>query len=164
MEHIDNDYLDGNYIKDLVKRLKDNKSLTDAQRLIIILSEKDNRSDDDNHKLALLVKIEQKADELAKAITDAQSLIDAEKDSQREAEDNRRKMIWADAMETASNQDQEISALMGELRRKVYDRGYVADEDKEAIKADYEAMVTKAMSSKQAKIIEEFLNKPGNLI
>lgn len=164
MEHINNNYLDENYLDSLVKRLKGNKSPTDSQRLIIILSEKDNRSDDDNHKLALLVNVEQKADELAQAVATAQSLIDAEKESQLEAEDNKRKIIWADAMETASRQDQEISALMGELRRKVYDRGYVSDQDKEAIKADYEAMVTKAISSEQSKLAREFLNKPGNSI
>lgn len=164
MEHLDNNYLDDNYINDLVKRLKSDGSPTDSQRLIIILSEKDNRSDDDNHKLALLINIEQKADELAQAVTDAQSLINGEKESQPEDEDTRRKIIWADAMETASKQDQEINALMGELRRKVYDRGYVSDKDKEAIKADYEAMVTKAISSKQSKLAKEFLSKPGNSI
>lgn len=164
MTRTNNDYLDDNYINDLVKRLKSEESPTDSQRLIIILSEKDNRSDDDNHKLALLIEVEQKADELADAIADAQPLIDAEKESQREADDAKRKMIWANAMETASKQDKEINALMGELKRKVYDRGYVSDKDKEAVKADYEAMVTKAISSKQSRLAKEFLNKPGNAI
>ncbi len=154
---------DNNYLDDLVKRLKSDKSPTDSQRLIIILSEKDNRSDDDNHKLALLINIEQKADELANAIAVAQPLIDAEKESQREAA-TKREIIWLKAIETASQQDQEINALMGELKRKIYDRGYVSDEDKEVVKTDYEVMVTEAISSKQSRLAKEFLNKPGNSI
>ena len=154
---------DNNYLDDLVKRLKSDKSPTDSQRLIIILSEKDNRSDDDNHKLALLINIEQKADELANAIAVAQPLIDAEKESQREAA-TKREIIWLKAIEKASQQDQEINALMGELKRKIYDRGYVSDEDKEVVKTDYEVMVTEAISSKQSRLAKEFLNKPGNSI
>lgn len=155
--------IDNNYLDDLVKRLKSDKSPTDSQRLIIILSEKDNRSDDDNHKLALLINIEQKADELANAIAVAQPLIDAEKESQREAA-TKREIIWLKAIEKASQQDQEINALMGELKRKIYDRGYVSDEDKEVVKTDYEVMVTEAISSKQSRLAKEFLNKPGNSI
>ena len=154
---------DNNYLDDLVKRLKSDKSPTDSQRLIIILSEKDNRSDDDNHKLSLLINIEQKADELANAIVVAQPLIDAEKESQREAA-TKREIIWLKAIEKASQQDQEINALMGELKRKIYDRGYVSDEDKEVVKTDYEVMVTEAISSKQSRLAKEFLNKPGNSI
>ena len=154
---------DNNYLDDLVKRLKSDKSPTDSQRLIIILSEKDNRSDDDNHKLALLINIEQKADELANAIAVAQPLINAEKESQREAA-TKREIIWLKAIERASQQDQEINALMGELKRKIYDRGYVSDEDKEVVKTDYEVMVTEAISSKQSRLAKEFLNKPGNSI
>ncbi len=154
---------DNDYLNNLVKRLKSDKSPTDSQRLIIILSEKDNRSDDDNHKLALLINIEQKADELANAIAVAQPLINAEKESQREAA-TKREIIWLKAIERASQQDQEINALMGELKRKIYDRGYVSDEDKEVVKTDYEVMVTEAISSKQSRLAKEFLNKPGNSI
>ena len=158
MTDTDNDYLD-----DLVKRLKRDKSPSDSQRLIIILSEKDNRSDDDNNKLALLINIEQKAAELAKAIAFAQPLIDAEKQSQREAA-TKREMVWLKAIEKASQQDQEVKALMGELKRKIYDRGYVSEDDKEVVKTDYEAMVTEAISNKQSRLAKEFLSKPGNTI
>ncbi len=156
MANIDNDYLD-----DLVKRFRDYKSPTDSQRLIIMLNDKDDRSDEDNHKLALLIKVEEKADELAAAVADAKPLIDAEKEIQFEA-DIRRKIIWANAMETASKEDKEINALMSELRRKVYDRGYVSDRD--AVKADYEALATNATSDKLSRLSNEFLNKPGNSI
>ncbi len=158
MTGIDNDYL-----HDLVERLKSDKSPTDSQRLIIILSEKHNRSDDDNNKLALLINIEKKAAELANAIAVAQPLIDAEKESQREAT-TKREIIWFKAIEKASQQDQEIKALMGELKRKIYDRGYVSEDDKEVVKTDYEAMVTEAIINKQSRLAKEFLSKPGNSI
>ena len=158
MTGIDNDYL-----HDLVERLKSDKSPTDSQRLIIILSEKHNRSDDDNNKLALLINIEKKAAELANAIAVAQPLIDAEKESQREAA-TKREIIWFKAIEKASQQDQEIKALMGELKRKIYDRGYVSEDDKEVVKTDYEAMVTEAIINKQSRLAKEFLSKPGNSI
>lgn len=158
MTGIDNDYL-----HDLVERLKSDKSPTDSQRLIIILSEKHNRSDDDDNKLALLINIEKKAAELANAIAVAQPLIDAEKESQREAT-TKREIIWFKAIEKASQQDQEIKALMGELKRKIYDRGYVSEDDKEVVKTDYEAMVTEAIINKQSRLAKEFLSKPGNSI
>ena len=154
---------DNDYLHELINRLKTDESPTDAQRLIMILAEKDNRSDDDNRKLALLINIEQRADELAEAIAVAQPVIDAEKERHHDA-DTKRKMVWIDAMETASNRDTEIKALLGELRRKVYDRGYVSNEDKTVIKPDYEAMVTQAISDKQSKLAKEYLSKPGNAI
>ena len=74
MATVDNDYLDN-----LVKRFKGFKSPNDTQKLIILLGEKDNRSDDDNRKLSVLLKAERKADQLVKARADARRLIDAEK-------------------------------------------------------------------------------------
>ena len=50
MANINSDYLD-----DLVKRFKGFKSPNDTQQLIVILGEKDNRSDADNRKLAVLM-------------------------------------------------------------------------------------------------------------
>ena len=61
MATINTDYLD-----DLVKRFKGFKSPNDTQQLIIILGEKDNRSEDDNRKLAVLMKAERKAERKAK--------------------------------------------------------------------------------------------------
>ena len=53
---------------------------------------------------------------------------------------------------------------MGELKRKIYDRGYVSEDDKEVVKTDYEAMVTEAIINKQSRLAKEFLSKPGNSI
>ena len=53
MAAIDNEYLDK-----LVKRFKGFKSPTDTQKLIVLLGEKDNRSDDDNRKLSVFLNAE----------------------------------------------------------------------------------------------------------
>ena len=55
MAAIDNEYLDK-----LVKRFKGFKSPTDTQKLIVLLGEKDNRSDDDNRKLSVFLNAEKK--------------------------------------------------------------------------------------------------------
>ena len=46
--------VDDEYLENLVKRFKAFKSPNDTQKLIILLGEKDNRSDDDNRKLSVL--------------------------------------------------------------------------------------------------------------
>ena len=55
MAAINEDYLD-----DLVKRFKGFKSPNETQELIILLGEKDNRSDDDNRKLWVLLNAEKR--------------------------------------------------------------------------------------------------------
>ena len=70
MASINEDYLD-----DLVKRFKGFKSPNDTQQLIILLGEKDNRNDDDNRKLSVLLNAEKKADQLAKARADARDWL-----------------------------------------------------------------------------------------
>ena len=59
--------IDTAYLDDLVKRFKGYKSPTDTQQLIILLGNKDNRNDEDNRKLSVLLKSREKADQLAKA-------------------------------------------------------------------------------------------------
>ena len=90
------EYLDKNkdYLDTLIKRFKGFKSPNDTQKLIVLLGEKDNRSDDDNRKLYVLLNAEKKADQLAKARADTRRLIDAEKGKQRKAR-TRRMMILA---------------------------------------------------------------------
>lgn len=156
--------IDVKYLDNWVERIRNYESPTDSQQLIIILSAKKNRSDDDNRNLDLLLKVEEKADELAQAIADAKPLIDAEKQIQREANDAKRQLIWMTAIETASKKDQEVNALLSELRRKVYDKGYITASDKDYVKADYDTLVAKVINDKQANISKEFLNKPGNSI
>lgn len=130
MATINTDYLD-----DLVKRFKGFKSPNDTQQLIIILGEKDNRSEDDNRKLAVLMKAERKADQLAKARADARRMIDADKAKARKAE-VRRKMIWMGALEKMADTDQEANHRLRMLMQDAFNEGFVSDRDKDVVRDD----------------------------
>lgn len=130
MATINTDYLD-----DLVKRFKGFKSPNDTQQLIIILGEKDNRSEDDNRKLAVLMKAERKADQLAKARADARRLIDADKAKARKAE-VRRKLIWMSALEKMADTDQEANHHLRMLMQEAFTGGFVSDRDKDVVRDD----------------------------
>ena len=130
MAAINEDYLD-----DLVKRFKGFKSPNETQELIILLGEKDNRSDDDNRKLWVLLNAEKKADQLAKARADARRLIDAEKSKTKKIE-TRRKIIWMSAIEKMVSEDDKSAHMLQQLRVKAFDEGYVSDRDKDAVKID----------------------------
>ena len=125
--------VDDEYLENLVKRFKAFKSPNDTQKLIILLGEKDNRSDDDNRKLSVLLKAEKKADQLFKARADARRLIDAEEGRQRKAR-TRRMMILASAVESAIKQDNEVEILMRQVMQKVNTGDYISDKDNEVVK------------------------------
>lgn len=127
MAAVDEDYLD-----DLVKRFKGFKSPNDTQTLIILLGEKDNRSDDDNRKLSVLLKAEKKADQLVKARADARRLIDAEKLKARKAE-SRRKIILQSAFEAMAADSHQTKRTLNDLMKKAMDENYVSDRDKDVI-------------------------------
>lgn len=130
MATINTDYLD-----DLVKRFKGFKSPNDTQQLIIILGEKDNRSEDDNRKLAVLMKAERKADQLAKARADARRLIDADKAKARKAE-VRRKMIWMGAFEKMASEDSDRKIDLIRLMIEAFESGFISDRDKDVVRDD----------------------------
>ena len=130
MATINTDYLD-----DLVKRFKGFKSPNDTQQLIIILGEKDNRSEDDNRKLAVLMKAERKADQLAKARADARRMIDADKAKARKAE-TRRKLIWFSAIEKMTDTNEQANYSLRMLMKEAFDNGFVSDRDKDAVRDD----------------------------
>ncbi|WP_296274570.1 hypothetical protein [Psychrobacter sp. UBA6730] len=130
MANINTDYLD-----DLVKRFKGFKSPNDTQQLIIILGEKDNRSEDDNRKLAVLMKAERKADQLAKARADARRMIDADKAKARKAE-VRRKMIWMGAFEKMASEDSDRKIDLIRLMIEAFESGFISDRDKDVVRDD----------------------------
>ena len=130
MATINTDYLD-----DLVKRFKGFKSPNDTQQLIIILGEKDNRSEDDNRKLAVLMKAERKADQLAKARADARRMIDADKAKARKAE-VRRKMIWMSAFEKMAGEDSDRKIDLIRLMIEAFESGFISDRDKDVVRDD----------------------------
>ena len=130
MAAIDNEYLDK-----LVKRFKGFKSPNDTQKLIVLLGEKDNRSDEDNRNLWTFLNVEKKADQLAKARADARRLIDAEKSKTKKIE-TRRKIIWMSAIEKMASVDDKSAHMLQQLRVKAFNEGYVSDRDKDAVKTD----------------------------
>lgn len=130
MATINTDYLD-----DLVKRFQGFKSPNDTQQLIIILGEKDNRSEDDNRKLAVLMKAERKADQLAKARADARRMIDADKAKARKAE-VRRKMIWMSAFEKMASEDSDRKIDLIRLMIEAFESGFISDRDKDVVRDD----------------------------
>lgn len=130
MANIDTDYLNS-----LVTRFKAYKRPNDTQRLIIALGELQERSDDDNKKLSILIRAEKKADELVKARAATSRIMNAEKTAARKLE-TRKKVIWGAALKTAAQNDAQIAQMM----RKLYNEGYVSDKDKDAVRDDYEAI------------------------
>lgn len=130
MANIDTDYLNS-----LVTRFKSYKRPNDTQRLIIALGELQERSDDDNKKLSILIRAEKKADELAKARAATSRIMNAEKTAARKLE-TRKKVIWGAALKTAATNNPEIAQLMSRL----FSEGYIAEKDKKAVRADLEAL------------------------
>lgn len=127
--------VDEKYLDNLVQRFKGFKSPNDMQKLIVLLGEKDNRSDDDNRKLSVLLKAEKKADQLVKARADARRLIDADKSKARKAE-ARRKIIWQSAFEAMAEASMQAKRDLNQLKTDAYEKGYVSERDKDAVQND----------------------------
>lgn len=126
MANIDTDYLNS-----LVTRFKAYKKPNDTQKLIIALGELQERSDDDNKKLTVLLRAEKKADELMKARAATQRIMNAEKTAARKLE-TRKKVIWGSALKTASKDSSQIAQLM----QKLFNEGYVSKSDQDIVRDD----------------------------
>ena len=63
------------------------KSPSDQQRLLLLLADKPERSNDDNRKLSALVKAEKAAERAQKAKANAARIVNAEKAAERKARD-----------------------------------------------------------------------------
>lgn len=129
--------IDTDYLSTLVIRFKAFNKPTDAQQLIIALGDKLDRTDDDDKKLNVLLRAEKKADELAKARAGTRKLIDAEKAQARKLE-VRKKIVWGAALKTAAQNEPQMASVMVWL----FDSGYIAEKDKDAVMADYKAHAT----------------------
>lgn len=131
------EYINNNeeYLDNLVKRFRGFKSPNDTQKLIVLLGEKDNRNDEDNRKLSILLKAEKKADQLVKARANARKLIDAEKSKASKAE-VRRKIIWQSAFEAMAEDSMQAKRDLNQLKADAYEKGYVSERDKDVVKND----------------------------
>lgn len=119
------------YLNKLIARFKGYNSPTDAQKLIILLGEKNPRDDSDNKKLAVLLKAEKKADQLIGARREARQLLDKIKADERK-EETRKKIIWGSALKTAAQKD----PYMAQVMTKLFNEGYISERDKDAVKDD----------------------------
>jgi RPA family protein len=129
MANVDNERL-----VQLVNRFKAYKSPTDAQKLIILLGEKSNRTDDDNKKLAVLLRAEKKAEQLTKARKASKDVLEKIKNDEKKLE-TRRKIIWGSALKTAAKNDPQVAQVMS----KLFNGGYISDRDKDAVRKDLNA-------------------------
>jgi hypothetical protein len=126
MANIDTDYLNL-----LITRFKSYKKPTDTQKLIVALGSKLERSNDDDKKLAILLRAEKKSDELIKARAATQRLMNAEKTADRKLQ-TRKKVIWGAALKTASKDNPNIASLMKVLVKE----GYISESDLKVVKDD----------------------------
>lgn len=126
--------IDTEYLESLVMRFKGFNSPTDAQQLIVILGRKEGRTADDNKQLSVLMRAEKKADELAQARAKARKMLDNVKGEERKKQ-TRNKIIWGAALKTAAQNEPQMAKLAVWL----FDQGYVADKDKDAVRADYDS-------------------------
>lgn len=74
------------WLQDRVAYLKGLKSPSDQQALLVLLAEKQQRTSQDEKKLAALVRAEKASVKAAKARQDAANLINAEKKAAKEAD------------------------------------------------------------------------------
>lgn len=126
--------IDNEYLESLVMRFKGFNSPNDAQQLIVILGSKEGRTADDNKQLSVLMRAEKKADELAQARAKARKMLDNVKGEERKKQ-TRNKIIWGAALKTAAQNEPQMAKLAAWL----FDSGYVAEKDKDAVRADYNA-------------------------
>lgn len=129
--------IDYDYLAKLVARFSGYKSPNEAQQLILILAQKDNqRSEDENKTLSLLMKAEKQADRLLDARAKAKRMIDAEKSKQRRAE-TQKKIIWGAALiKGAKNNENVRQAVIA-----IWNAGLIADKDKILLQGDYDALL-----------------------
>lgn len=129
--------IDTVHLEQLVTRFKGFKAPNDTQRLIVALGSKSERTDEDNKKLSILLKAEKAAEKLIRARAATNKIINAEKTAARKL-DVRKKIIWGAALKTASTNSPEIAQLMSRL----FNEGFIAEKDKDAVRDDYDALAT----------------------
>lgn len=106
---------------------------TEAQKLIIQLSDIENRNKEEEKQLTILINAERQAQKLKEAKQAANNLLNEQKKKARQ-EETRKKIIWGAALKTASKKNLDIAKVM----KYLYAQGFVADKDKEVVKDDYD--------------------------
>lgn len=127
--------LDENYISELVEKYQAYKSPSDTQKLIVMLGSK-NRTDEEDKKLKILVNAEKKLAQLVKARQAARDVLNKDKSDKAKIE-TRKKILWGSALKSAAQDNADIAKLAVYL----FDNGYIADKDKDAVIDDYNAFI-----------------------
>lgn len=125
------------YLEQLVSRFEGFNSPTDTQKLLVVLGNKKDRTEDDDKKVSILLKAERKAEELHAARQKARDLVGAEKQAARKLE-TRKKVIWGSALKTASVNNAQIAQIM----RQLWNEGFISEADKNVVRADFDALIT----------------------
>lgn len=121
------------YLDEVVPKLREYKKPSKDQQQILLLADIPNRTDLQERQLVTLINVQLKTKELRDARLRA-SAIEKEKKNIERKKETRRKILWGSALKTASENDTDIA----KLAVKLFDGGYIAEKDKDAIKSDYE--------------------------
>lgn len=128
--------LDENYISELVEKYQTYKSPNDTQKLIMLLGSKTRTEEEEDKKLKILVNAEKKLTQLVKARQAARDVLNKDKSDKRKIE-TRKKILWGSALKSAAQDNADIAKLAVYL----FDNGYIADKDKDAVIDDYNAFI-----------------------
>lgn len=119
------------FYNELLPRIEKYKKPSKDQKLILVLSRINNRTDIQEKQLQTLVQVQMKTEELRQARLKA-SAIEKEKKNAERKQETRRKIIWGSALKQASKQNPDIANTMEFL----FNSGYISDKDKEVVKSD----------------------------
>lgn len=120
----------------LVKRFKNYEHPSDAQKLLVILGEKPDRSDKDNKVLEKLIKAENRFIRTKRAELNVQNLLAKENDNQRKLM-TRKKIIWGAALRSAALANNAEAVAVAKYLVK---SGFISPRDFEVIAKDFEAI------------------------
>lgn len=120
------------YLSELIEKYSTYSSPTEAQKLIILLGSKTDRTTDEDKRLKILVNAERTHQQASEARQKARDVLNADKNEKRKIE-TRKKIIWGAALKTAATDNPKMAQIMV----KLYEGGYIADKDKNAVLDDY---------------------------
>lgn len=126
------------YLSELIEKYSTYSSPTDAQKLIILLGSKTDRTTDEDKKLKIFVNAERKHQQASEARQKARDVLNADKNEKRKIE-TRKKIVWGAALKTAAQDNADIA----ELALLLFEKDYIADKDKEAVIDDYKVFRVK---------------------
>ncbi|MEW6341884.1 MAG: conjugal transfer protein TraD [Paraburkholderia sp.] len=102
------------WINERLTQLRSHKALSDHQRMLLLLADKPVRTEDEERKLAALIKAERAAERAQKARASASRIINAEKLAERKTRDQR-SILKAALVDWAVLEGRDLGELLGAL-------------------------------------------------